>query len=181
MTHFDLFGLPKTFDVSGPALDKQFRELSLRTHPDRFVRASAKEKIFAAERSTALNEAYRVLRDPVRRAFYLVALSGLELDSAGNPPGQGVPAEFLEEMLALREELAQVREEKDLARAQRMAALVTVRQKGALESAAEELRKLEAAPADVAARDRAAHALAQLRYFDRFLEEVSTMEEEVAP
>ena len=37
-THFDVFGLPRSHAVDVPALEKQYRELSLQLHPDRFAR-----------------------------------------------------------------------------------------------------------------------------------------------
>ncbi len=71
-THFDVFGLRRSYDVDVPALEKQYRELSLQLHPDRVGQADARERLKALEGTTALNEAFKTLKDPVRRAFYLL-------------------------------------------------------------------------------------------------------------
>ena len=64
-TLFDVFELPPSYDVDVPALEKQFRELSLQLHPDRFAQADARERRLSLEQTTALNEAYKTLKDPV--------------------------------------------------------------------------------------------------------------------
>ena len=66
-----------------------YRELSLQLHPDRFAQADAQERRLSLEQTTALNEAYKTLKDPVRRAFYLLKLHGVDLDreDAGRAEG----------------------------------------------------------------------------------------------
>ena len=81
MTHFEIFNLPASVDLDVKALEAKHRELSLATHPDRLVNADARERRIAAEKSAALNEAIKVLRDPVRRAFYVLELKGVKLDT----------------------------------------------------------------------------------------------------
>jgi molecular chaperone HscB len=104
--HFAIFGFPRRFEVDLPALEKRFRELSFQVHPDRFARKAPRERRIALERSTALNDAYRTLKDPLRRATYLLSLNGLkvESESGGSAMGQ-LPPEFLEEIMELREGL----------------------------------------------------------------------------
>ncbi|MEZ4379718.1 MAG: Fe-S protein assembly co-chaperone HscB [Nannocystaceae bacterium] len=103
---FAVFGVERTYAIDRDALEDRYLELSAAAHPDRFAGASAGERRRAVERASAINEAYRTLRDPVRRAEYLVKLGGVDLDRTdperGAPdPGQG----FLIEMIELRESL----------------------------------------------------------------------------
>jgi len=63
------------------ALDRAFREVSRRVHPDRFRSASAIERRLALEQTTAVNEAFQRLKDPRRRAEYLLSLRGIEIGS----------------------------------------------------------------------------------------------------
>ena len=177
-TLFDTFGLPASYDVDIPALEKRFRELSLLLHPDRFAQADARERCLSLEQTTALNEAYKTLKDPSRRAFYLLKLHGVDLDREDAGTQKDMPAEFLEEVLELREELEEAMHAKDLTRAQAMAVDVTSRQREALHEAAEALRALRNGADEPGLVKKASHALGRVRYFTRFLEQVEEFEEE---
>ena len=181
-THFDLFGLPRSHALGLPALEKSYRELSLQLHPDRFAQAEPRERRLSLEQTTALNEAYKTLKDPVRRAFYLLKLHGVDLDRDDASAQKNLPLEFLEEVMELREALDGAMEQKDYAGAQAMAADVTGRRKEALSQAVDALGALQAAApgSDEAAQalTKASHGLGRVRYFTRFLEQVEAFEEE---
>lgn len=179
-TLFDVFGLKPAYDVDIPALERQFRDLSLQLHPDRFAQADAKERRLSLEQTTSLNEAYKTLKDPIRRAFYLLKLHGVDLDREDSGAQKNMPQDFLEEVMELREELELAMEAKDLTRAQAMAVDVTARQREAQAEAATALRGLKNTPEDAALVKKASHALGRVRYFTRFLEEVEAFEEEVS-
>jgi molecular chaperone HscB len=174
--------MPPAYDVDIPALERQFRELSLRLHPDRFAQADARERRLSLEQSTALNEAYRTLKDPSRRAFYLLKLHGVDLDREDAGAQKDMPLEFLEEVMELREELEGAMHSKDLTRAQAMAVDVTARQREALHEAADALRALQKHTPDSTEEQelvkKASHAMGRVRYFTRFLEQVEEFEEE---
>jgi molecular chaperone HscB len=165
-------------DVDLAGLEQAYRERSLQVHPDRFTTAEARERRFALEQSTLLNDAYRTLKDRASRAFYLLKLHGLDLsrEDAGNQ--KDMPLSFLEEVMQLREALDTHRERGALDRALEMAGEVSVRRSSALADAEAALRQLLAHPEDTSAPTDASHALARVRYFTRFLEEVDAMEEE---
>ncbi len=93
-THFDRLGLPGRFRVDADALERNYLARSREVHPDHAGDA-------ALEASAALNEAYAVVRDPFRRADYLIATRGgpSAADLKQSPP------EFLEVMLDLRMEI----------------------------------------------------------------------------
>ena len=181
-THFDVFGLPRTHALEPAALERGYRELSLKLHPDRFAQAEAKERRLSLEQTTALNEAYKTLKDPVRRAFYLLKLHGVDLDRDDASAQKNMPLDFLEEVMALREALDEAMEKKDLPRGQAMAGDVTARRQQALAQAVEALAALQAAPAGseeaAQALTKASHGLGRVRYFTRFLEQVEAFEEE---
>jgi len=177
-TYFDAFGLKPTVDVELPGLERAYRERSLQVHPDRFTTAQARERRFALEQSTLLNDAYRTLKDRASRAFYLLKLNGLDLSREDAGTQKDMPHAFLEEVMALREALDGHRERGELEAALEMAGDVSVRRSTALAEADASLRQLLAKPQNTAARTDASHALARVRYFTRFLEEVNAMEEE---
>jgi molecular chaperone HscB len=177
-THYDVFGLEPTYEVCVPELERQYRELSMRLHPDRFAQAEPRERRMSLEQTSALNEGIKVLRDPFRRAFYLLRLRGMDLESDDASARFRMPPEFLEEMLELREELEEARERGDLGRVAQLAERVGKERKQSLSEALGALRTMEGSPGDEAARQKAAHTLGHVRYLSRFLDEVAAIEEE---
>ena len=178
-THFDVFGLPRAYDVDVPGLEKQYRELSLKLHPDRFAQAEAKERRLSLEQTTALNEAYKTLKDGTKRAFYLLKLLGVDLEREDAGAQKDMPLEFLEEVMELREALDEAMGAKDLDRARKMGAEVEGRRKAALQEAVDTLRTLETGVPVESSVKKASHALGRVRYFTRFLEQVEAFEEEM--
>lgn len=62
-------------------IDRAFRVRSRAVHPDRFRDKGSVERKLALQHTTQVNEGYRVVKDPRRRAEYLVALAGHDLGS----------------------------------------------------------------------------------------------------
>lgn len=96
--YFDVFGLPVDrlmIDIS--QLEKRFLELSRKYHPDRFASKTPLENQIAHEYSSAINNAYRTLKEPISRAKYVVErqLGSIEEKSAHVPPDM---AEFFFEI-----------------------------------------------------------------------------------
>ena len=104
--HFLLFGLPRKLCVGAPPLEKKFLELSWKLHPDKFVNAGAAEQELSLKRSSELNDAYRVLRDPVARVEYLLEIEGMRKEGQQK---QQAPPELLEEAFELNESLDELR------------------------------------------------------------------------
>src|SRR5262249_26501687 len=70
---------------------------------------SPTERRASLERSSYLNDAYRTLKNPVSRLEYLLQLEGLAARSPEEASKQ-VPADLLEEVFALNEELDEIRD-----------------------------------------------------------------------
>jgi molecular chaperone HscB len=100
--HFELFGLPRTFQLDAQALDARYRELQREVHPDRFATASDAERRASMQMATRVNEAYRTLKSPLARARYLLELQGVDL---GTETNTAMPAAFLAEQMEWREGL----------------------------------------------------------------------------
>src|SRR6266436_9156788 len=107
--HFSLFALPRKLWIEMSTLEKKFLELSWKLHPDKFVNASAEEQELSLRRSSELNDAYRVLRDPIARVEYLLGLEGMRKEGEHK---QQAPPELLEEVFDLNESLDELREAK---------------------------------------------------------------------
>jgi molecular chaperone HscB len=103
MDYFEVFGLPRTLGIDLAALEKTFHDLSRKYHPDYFTTALPAEKTQAVRMTALLNDAYRTLRNPVRRVNYLLSLYGLKSD------GSKVPQSLLMEVFEINEQLEEVK------------------------------------------------------------------------
>lgn len=107
--YFALFEMPRKLWIEMGGLEKKFLQLSWKLHPDNFVNATEREKELSLEKSSQLNDAYRVLRDPVARVEYLLELEGARKEGEHK---QQAPPELLEEVFELNESLDELREAK---------------------------------------------------------------------
>ena len=113
--YFTFFGLAPKLTLDTADLQSRFYRLSREFHPDRYARRSPAEQQYALDATALLNNAYRVLRDPVQRAEYLLSQQGFDI---GQQRSNDVPPELLEEVFELnvlleetghRDELEQAR------------------------------------------------------------------------
>ena len=83
-------------------LEKRHRELSRALHPDRHADKTPAERRHALGKAIEVNEAFRVLKDPVRRAEALLRGRGVHIEE-----GKEAPADpsFLMDIMELRETL----------------------------------------------------------------------------
>jgi molecular chaperone HscB len=123
--YFAFFGLPRKLDLNASALEKDFYELNRKLHPDVNARASNLEQEWSLEQSSLLNDAYRTLRDPIKRTQYLLSLEGVELEeqsknatekarATGEAKKQIVPPDLLEEVFELNMQLEELRANKKM-------------------------------------------------------------------
>jgi molecular chaperone HscB len=102
-THYSLFGLPEHFEVDDDALNAAYRTVQSQAHPDRYAHASDAER---------RNEAYQTLRNPLKRATYLLHLRGIDVQAENNT---AMPPAFLMQQLEWREALGDAKAERDVA------------------------------------------------------------------
>ena len=107
-----MFGLPQAYALDAGALDRAFRELQAKVHPDRFANAGDAERRASMQWSTRANEAYRLLKDPVQRARYLLELHGVD---TGFETDTAMPVDFLARQIELREALEEAKARQDAA------------------------------------------------------------------
>ncbi|MFT3921723.1 MAG: Fe-S protein assembly co-chaperone HscB [Myxococcales bacterium] len=174
MDAFDVLALKPAFDLDPSELEQRYRDLQKQLHPDKFVQASASEKRVSLSRAVDVNQAYRSLRDALKRGeILLTRLSGVQAGAETTDPG------LLMEIMELREGLAEAKGERNAAAVSALKADVLTREDGALGSLKQAFQVLERGP-DGAARAEAHRALSRLRYYRRFQEEVARFEEETA-
>lgn len=172
MDPFATLGAPRRFDLDLQVLEKTHRELSRALHPDKFAQASASERRAALEKAANVNEAWRILRDPIRRAEALFRVEGIAVGEANEPKAS--PA-FLMDVMEEREALAEARAAKNLPKVRALATKMAQRARDAEE-------KLIAGFANGAPpKDELMTLLpllGELRFYRRFLDEVEAIEEE---
>jgi len=169
MDPFATLGIEARFDVDLAAIERTHRELSRALHPDKYVGSGASERRAALGKAVEVNEAWRIVRDPIRRAEALLALRGVTMDERSEPKAE---PEFLMEMLEQREALAEAKQARDLPAVRRMAAAVEERS-----------RDVEATLSEGFLRGEASSLVGrvgELRFYRRFLDEVSAIEDELA-
>ncbi len=108
--YFAVFGLPRKLWLEMSSLEQKFLQLSWKLHPDNFVNASDQERELSLKRSSELNDAYRVLRDPLARVEYLLEIEGQRKEGEKK---QQAPPELLEEVFELNESLDELREARE--------------------------------------------------------------------
>jgi molecular chaperone HscB len=118
--YFSFLGVPRRLTIDQADLERRFRDLSRRFHPDYFYNAPPAERLASLERSSYLNDAYRALRSPMSRIEHLLAIEGLPPAKSADPStasGQAaaakVPPALLEEVFTLNEELDDIRQSRE--------------------------------------------------------------------
>jgi molecular chaperone HscB len=157
MDHFARLKLPVVLQLDAAALDRSYFALQRQWHPDRFIGKPPEERAKASTEAAALNEAYRVLKDPLGRAIYMAELNGIAL------PGDGKTIDdpdLLTEVMDAREELQEASSVGEIDALAKFA-------REDLEQALAGLPRL------FQANDKAAirKALLRMRYLDKFAEE----------
>ncbi len=104
--YYEFFDLPRRLAVNPEDLKSRFYTLSRLLHPDRYTRRSEQERRFSLEASSILNDAYRVLKDPIQRAEYVLRQEGFPI---GDQRNKDVPPELLEEVFELNMALDELR------------------------------------------------------------------------
>ncbi|MFA6314546.1 MAG: Fe-S protein assembly co-chaperone HscB [Sterolibacterium sp.] len=104
--HFALCGLPRRYSIDLSELEKRYREIQARVHPDKHVHLSDAERRLAMQWSTQVNEAYQTLRRPLRRGQYLLHLAGIDVGLERNT---AMSSEFLMQQMEWREALEEAK------------------------------------------------------------------------
>ena len=123
--YFAFFGLPRKLNLDTANLEREFYALSRKLHPDLYARADEKELAWSLEQSSMLNDAYRALKDEIKRTEYLLRLEGVELEeqsktatekarTSGEVKKQVVPSDMLEEVFDLNMDLEELRAHKKM-------------------------------------------------------------------
>lgn len=109
--YFQLFALPKQYAIDAKQLESNYRKIQSTSHPDRFVNASAADKLASMQLATLSNEAYSTLKNPANRAKYLLEQQGIDAIADTNT---ALPMDFLMQQMEWREQLEDSKNAKDI-------------------------------------------------------------------
>ena len=162
-------GLPETYDLDVQTLRTQVLALQKGLHPDRFANAEPAARRYSLEWSTRLNEALAILRDPLRRADYLLQRQGVD---ALDERVKVADPELLMTQMTYRERL------EDLAAARDLSGTEALRQEvdTAVTEVVQRLRGLLGVLPCVEP-EAAGAALRELQFLDKLLGEIDRSEE----
>jgi len=179
--YFRVLGIPCVFAVDLAVLEQRYKELTKLLHPDRFARAEPRARRASLERSVQLNAAWRCLRDPIRRAEYLLSLHGIDIGERAGSSREAsehatlpVPPVMLMEVLELREALAASHAAKDVHETEALIAKVRGRLDAVMQDVATGFAASPPELSTIAAR------LVAVRYYRRFLDEARILWEQDA-
>jgi molecular chaperone HscB len=105
MDYFTLFSLPKQFSVDNDALTRRYFIMQQQFHPDRAASLPEAQRIASLQQSMQLNDAYHILKSPLKRAEYLLQLSGIKVGTEQDTvkPEQALLVEAMENREQLME------------------------------------------------------------------------------
>lgn len=77
--HFEKFDLNESFVMDLDILEEKYLAFQQIFHPDKLIQ-NKNEQINLEYNSVLINEAYEILRNPLKRAIYLLKLHGFDID-----------------------------------------------------------------------------------------------------
>jgi len=167
---FETLGIEPVFSLDLTVLEQRHRDMSRALHPDRHAASGATERRMALGRAIEVNEAFRILKDPVRRAEALLALRGVATGEGKEPPAS--PA-LLMEVMERREALAEVRQTRSQPALDRLIAEVQAEAGRTLTTLGNEFASPTLNSTEVLKR------IGELRYYRRFLDEAASIADDL--
>lgn len=111
MNYFALFGIEESFDVDTDKLSEIYQALQKKVHPDKFAHASSQEQLLAVQKSAQINDAYQTLKQPLKRADYMLTLREVDMPSEQASFQDNL---FLMRQMELREMLEDIKHASDV-------------------------------------------------------------------
>ncbi len=119
---FEIFSLPESFELDLVQLADEYKKLLAQVHPDKFSDADDTTKLQALQMSAYINDAYSALKDPLKRAAYILTLNGVDPHEHNQ---QHLSESLLLQQMDWRDQLDIATEEEDLNTIERLKHEVT--------------------------------------------------------
>lgn len=104
--YFSLFGLEIGFEQDLTRLKERYYQLQKQFHPDNYVSALPQEKMLVEKLAAKINDAYQTLKEPLKRAIYLLEIKGYPLAETQ----VAMDKAFLQAQFHLRERMGEATE-----------------------------------------------------------------------
>ncbi len=114
MTYFELYDLPITLNPDLSFVKNKFYELSRKYHPDFYTDATGTEQAEVLEKSSMVNQAYKIFQHVDETIRYVLMMKGLMEEEEKYQ----LSPDFLMEMLDLNDQALDVSEQADADRLQ---------------------------------------------------------------
>ena len=169
INHFEVMGLPRSFEIDSGELERLYQSLTLEMHPDFFGAAPEEQKRLSEKLSVMLNAAYSTLHEPTSRATYLLSLyvRGKNLQTDKLPEG------FLQEMFFFQESLDEILESDDQSALRKMNEDLQKRSISIESNYATLFKKLETTPESTEILQQLQTQLNIERYLRRLLDRIN--------
>lgn len=164
--HFSRLGVSPCFDVDLRALEQRYFRAQAQLHPDRFATRSPRERALSQQQATTLNAAYEVLKDPLKRADYLLQRAGWNISTAGCDLVNDQT--LLMEALQMREALAEAETPQDVQKLEKGT-------RGDVSACVDEL----SAAFSAGDFDRASRLTTRLKYLNKLLSDCRTRRRQI--
>ncbi|HZH28550.1 MAG TPA: iron-sulfur cluster co-chaperone HscB C-terminal domain-containing protein [Azospirillaceae bacterium] len=109
---FARLNLERRFDIGQEQLERQYTGLRRTLDPQRFATRVGRERQHAREHLDALTKAYEILKDPVRRARWLLDQEGVGVPTAEE--ADAADPDMASEVVRLRHDLATAEDVNDI-------------------------------------------------------------------
>lgn len=172
MDYFQIFGIENKFNLDLKGLSERYQTIQKSVHPDKFARGSSQEQMLAVKKSTLVNDAYQTLKNPLKRAEYMLTLRGVEQPSEQASFSDN---DFLMRQMELREMLAEIKFSDDV-----NSAVFEMTQ--VLEREFEQLFKamqIQLSENTLAANKQACSDLRKLKFYQKLHVELDKLEEQL--
>ena len=171
LNHFQRLGLTDSFSQDSRTIVDRHRALQRQLHPDRFVSADSLVRRLSVEHATAINDAFRIVKDPLQRAFYCLELKGINVNDERT--NIKLDPMFLMKVIELREAISELRGDDSHVERGRIEREVA----GWYEETLDRLgRALDATDVSESELEGLAQDAAQLKYLRRALEDLHAEE-----
>lgn len=167
--YFALFDLPEAFAINDARLADNYRQLQKRIHPDKFASHTEQEQRLAVQFSAYVNQAYKCLLSPLKRASYLLELRGAAVDYSQMTIAESA---FLMRQMQWREALMDVRDA-----AEPLKALELLR--GEAQALAQDTQDTFLQHFAAEEFSPAQQAVAKLFFIDKFLADLNQLEDQL--
>jgi len=179
---FAVLGQPARYSVDLTAAEAAYKDQSRQVHPDRYATADVRARRASLARTVQLNLAWRTIKDPVRRAEYMLTRAGIDIGGKQPTPGSeekrtmevAAPPAFLLEILELNDDLAAAKRAGDSVKVAFMAEEMRERARASMKDIGAALDSGARAQLEEAAR-----SLVALRYYQRFIDQAAGHEVEL--